>query len=87
VWGETAGVGGDEQVIRERLMRVFVFGLRSWLAGCSDGYGIEVTSFELLQDLGGLHIIARPYVARAYESIIRSPSLCTTSFSWSRHAH
>jgi hypothetical protein len=94
VWRETAGGEGDdgvEQVTKEREgareMRFFLHLIRR--AGLRAALMVAVRSgaSSYWERLGGFHFTARPYVARAYEPTIRSLSLCTKSFSWSRHGH
>ena len=84
MWGEIAG-DNYKQVIREGERCELRFFFCIW----PDGLAEEPLewSFELLREPEGLHITARPYVAKAHAPITRSPSLCATSFSWSRHAH
>ena len=78
MWGDAAG---DKQVMKERdAMRFVAFDRMSWLASCSDGNNTGYC-FELLRELGGVHITARPHVAGAYEPRIRSPPLCAIQLS------
>ena len=83
MWAEVAG-GRSKQLKSERCDVIVIdFDQTGCLAGGSDTW----LRLELLRELGGLHIIARAYVARAREPTTKSPSLCITLFSRLRHAH